>query len=54
MRAIPIIPMLPAKEVRIVLPFLVSRFFIESEMAVANDIEVFCLSALRAFLSFFI
>ncbi len=38
--ATPIMPMLPAKEVSIARPLLVSRFFSESDRAVAIDIEV--------------
>ncbi len=34
-------PMLPANDVRIVRPFLVKRFFSESEKEVANDMEGF-------------
>ena len=47
----PIIPMLPANEVRKVRTFLVSRLFIESESAVKNDIEGFFLPFSFAFCS---
>ena len=47
-RAIPIIPMLPANEVRKVLAFFVRRLLKERESAVAKDIEV------PFFLSFFL
>ena len=49
--AMPIIPMLPANEVRKVRTFLVSRLFIESESAVKNDIEGFFLPFSFAFCS---
>ena len=39
--AIPMIPMLPAKDVRKVRPFLVIRLFFDRERAVRNDMEVF-------------
>ena len=44
-RAIPIIPMLPANAVSVVLPFLVNRFFKESPKEVHMDIEGFFLPA---------
>ena len=39
----PIMPIEPAKEVRIVRPFLVIRLLSDSDSAVPNDIEVFSL-----------
>ena len=50
------IPILPANDVSIVLAFLVSRLFSESESAVKKFIEVlsFFLSALAAFLASFL
>ena len=51
--AIPIIPMLPANEVSIVLPFFVRRFLKESEIAVPNDMDFFLLLAFSSFLFFF-
>ena len=41
MSAIPIIPILPAKAVRIVLVFFVIRLLKLKDNAVKNDIEVF-------------
>ena len=42
-RAIPMIPMEPAKATRRVRPFLVIRFFRDSPRAVPKDMEVLCL-----------
>ena len=44
----PIIPMLPANEVRIVRPFLVKRFLSDSENEVASDIDGFFASLRRS------
>jgi hypothetical protein len=45
-RAIPIIPMLPAKEVKKVRPFFVIRLFKERRRAVKKDMDLFFFTGL--------
>ena len=49
--AIPIIPMLPANDVRNVRPFFVIRLLSERERAVKKDIDFFFLAFFCSFLS---